>query len=66
MPMIGPAVSPFLLPLEGFDDLPPESLGFCEPGELLRFLWELPGGGGVYGGGGGAGPLLNEFPSYLL
>ena len=32
----------------------------------MRLLRDLPGGGGAYGGGGGAGPLSNEFPSYLF
>lgn len=67
MPIIRPAASAFLFPLSGLDDWPPDPYGeSAHGGEWLRLLCGLPGGGEVYGGGGGAGPLSNEFPSYLF
>lgn len=65
IPTIGPTfslLSPF--PPFGLVGSLLEPCGACEAGG--EWFLCLPGGGGVYGGGGGAGPLLNEFPSYLL
>lgn len=63
MPTIGPTVNPLL----EWDDSPLEPCGGGPPDlARVRLVFDLPGGGGVYGGGGGAGPLSNEFPSYLF
>lgn len=65
MPTMGPAFSPLSpFPVFGWIDWPFEPRGACGAGE--EWFLNLPGGGGVYGGGGGAGPLANEFPSYLF
>lgn len=63
IPKIPPRLSFF--PLLVFDDGSLDAVGVCEGGERVRLFGVLPGGGGVNGGGGGAGPLSNEFPSYL-
>lgn len=64
MPKIVPMLSFF--PLLVFDDGVPDPVCVRDGGERVRLLRALPGGGAVYGGGGGAGPLSNEFPSYLF
>lgn len=66
-PMLMPIIAPTEIPLSDSDDWPSEDGCECGPDpEWLRLVWDLPGGGGVYGGGGGAGPLSKEFPSYLF
>ena len=66
-PRIMPTIAPIDNPLSELDDPP---LEFCADGawdpEWVRLVADFPWGGGVYGGGGGAGPLSNEFPSYLF
>lgn len=68
-PRIIPTIAKTGKPLFEWDELPSE-LGAVwvplpDPGCFVPFR-DLPGGGGVKGGGGGAGPLSNEFPSYLF
>lgn len=64
-PRIIPTKAPTDNPSSEWDSLS-ESGGCVPDPEWLRLLWDLPWGGGVCGGGGGAGPLSNEFPSYLF
>lgn len=65
-PRMIPTKAPTANPFSEWDVALPESC-VCVPGpEWFRLLWDLPWGGEVYGGGGGAGPLSNEFPSYLF
>jgi hypothetical protein len=66
-PRATPTIAPTDIPLSDSDGWPSEDevLGAPDPG-WVRFLWDLPEGGEVYGGGGGAGPLSKEFPLYLI